>query len=144
MNLDTPEFPAAAHETPEHFKVYASDTGLLTSMYGPETQSALVRDAVEGAVRQGIYENLAFDMLAKSGFALNYYKDKNSTQEIEFLFEKDGSMIPVEIKPRKGKSVSLANYISAYRPPYAYKLVTGNLEAKDGRVSVPLYMAMFL
>ena len=53
-------------------------------------------------------------------------------------------MIPVEMKPRKGSSVSLGNYISAYGPPSAYKLVTGNLEKKKDSTALPLYMAMFL
>ena len=32
-----------------------------------------------------IYENLVFDMLIKRDFSLNYFKNDNSTQEIEFL-----------------------------------------------------------
>ena len=144
VNVGEPVFPSAAYEKTEQFKVYSSDTGLLTSMYGPETQSALVRDTLEGPARNGIYENLAFDMLSKAGIKLNYFKSETSTQEIEFLFERDGSMIPVEMKPRKGSSVSLGNYISAYGPPSAYKLVTGNLEKKKDSTVLPLYMAMFL
>lgn len=91
-----------------------------------------------------IYENLVFDMLLKRGFSLNYFKNDKNTQEIEFIYAKDGSVIPIEVKSKNGATVSLNNFIADYAPPYAYKLISGNLGSSDTKITLPLYMAMFI
>lgn len=144
VNVSTPLFPLVAYEKPEQFKVYVTDIGLLTSMYGFETQAALLKDTITGPAKGGIYENLVFDLLKKRGFTLNYYKNDKNTQEIEFIYTKDGSVIPVEVKSKNGATVSLNNFISEYQPPYAYKLISGNVGVSGTKVTLPLYMAMFI
>ena len=144
VNVSTPQFPLVAYEKPDQFKVYVTDIGLLTSLYGFETQTALIKDTLTGPAKGGIYENLVFDMLIKRGFSLNYFKNDKNTQEIEFLFVKDGSVITVEVKSKNGATLSLNNFIRDYAPPYAYKLVSGNLGVSDTKITLPLYMAMFL
>lgn len=71
VNVSTPQFPLVAYEKPEQFKVYVTDIGLLTSLYGYETQIASLKDTLTGPAKGGIYENLVFDMLMKRGMTLN-------------------------------------------------------------------------
>ena len=144
INVSTPQFPLIAYEKPEQFKVYVTDIGLLTSLYGFETQAALVKNKLTGPAKGGIYENLIFDILTKRGFSLNYFKNDKNTQEIEFLFAEKGCVIPVEVKSKNGATVSLNNFIKEYVPPYAYKLVAGNIGVDGEKITLPLYMAMFL
>ncbi len=144
INVSVPQFPLVAYEKPDQFKVYVTDIGLLTSLYGYETQVALLKDTLTGPAKGGIYENLVFDMLMKRGFSLNYFKNDKNTQEIEFVYVKDGSVIPIEVKSKNGATVSLNNFIAEYEPPYAYKLISGNLGVSDTKITLPLYMAMFI
>lgn len=144
VNVSTPQFPPVAYEKPEQFKAYVTDIGLLTSLYGYETQASLVRDTLTGPAKGGIYENLVFDMLVKRGFTLNYYKNDRSTQEIEFLFARDGHVIPIEVKSKNGTTLSLNKFIDEYAPPYAYKLTSGNLGVNGAKITLPLYMAIFI
>lgn len=144
VNVSTPQFPLAAYEKPEQFKVYVTDIGLLTSLYGYEAQITLLKDTLTGPAKGGIYENLVFDMLIKRGFSLNYYKNDKNTQEIEFLYAQDGSVVPVEVKSKNGATVSLNQFLTEYNPPCAYKLVSGNVGVSGAKVTLPLYMAIFL
>ena len=144
INVSTPQFPLVAYEKPEQFKVYATDIGLLTSLYGYETQVALIKDTLTGPAKGGIYENLVFDMLIKRGFILNYYKNDKNTQEVEFIYNKDCHVIPIEVKSKKGATPSLNNFIRDYKPPYAYKLISGNVGVIDTKITLPLYMALFV
>ena len=144
VNVSTPLFPLIAYEKPEQFKVYVTDIGLLTSLYGYDTQVALLKDTLTGPAKGGIYENLVFDMLLKRGFTLNYFRNDRNTQEIEFLYVHDGQVIPVEVKAKNGATVSLNTFISEYAPPYAYKLVSGNLGVSDTKITLPLYMAILI
>lgn len=144
VNVSTPQFPLIAYERPEQFKVYVTDIGLLTSMYGYETQAALWKDTLTGPAKGGIYENLVFDMLKKRGFSFNYYKNDNNTQEIEFLYVCDGNIIPIEVKSKNGATLSLNNFMDRYHPSCAYKLIAGNMGINGAKITLPLYMAIFL
>lgn len=144
VNVSTPMFPLIAYEKPEQFKVYVTDIGLLASLYGYDTQVQLMKDTLRGPAKGGIYENLVFDMLIKRGFDLNYYKNDRNTQEIEFLYSDDGQVIPIEVKSKNGATISLNNYIAEYEPPFAYKLISGNVGVLDKKITLPLYMAMFI
>lgn len=144
FNVSTPQFPLVAYEKPEQFKAYVTDIGLLTSLYGYETQAALLKNTLTGPAKGGIYENLVFDILIKRGFSLNYYKNDRNTQEIEFLYTRDGNVIPVEVKSKNGATLSLNQFLADFHPPCAYKLVSGNAGVNGAKVTLPLYMALFL
>ncbi len=143
-NLSVPLMPLVAYEKEEDFKIYVSDIGLLTSMFGYPTQIALYNDTLSGAAKGGIYENLIFDILIKKGKKLNYYKNQNNTQEIEFLYENESGVIPIEVKSSRGQTISLNEFIKDYNPQIAYKLITGNIGQTGKKLTLPLYMAMFL
>ena len=143
-NVSLPMLPLKAYEQPENFKLYTTDIGLTTSMFGFETQAALIKKTLKGPAKGGIYENLIFDMLYKRGFHLNYYKKSDNSQEIEFLFEKDGAAIPIEVKSKRGETESLNNFIMDFEPPYAYKLIDGNVGVNECKITLPQCMAMFI
>lgn len=143
-NVSLPEMPLKAYEQPENFKVYVTDIGLATHQFGFETQSALLRKELKGHAKGGIYENLIFDILHKRGLALNYYKNGENTQEIEFVFERSGEVVPVEVKSRNGLTTSMNEFIKKYNPTLAIKLIDGNVGVDGNKVSLPQFMAMFL
>lgn len=143
-NVSTPQLPLRAYEKQNEFKVYATDIGLTTALFGFETQAALVQDLLKGPAKGGIYENLIFDMLIKRGVNLHYIKKENSTQEIEFLMEQNCSIIPIEVKSKKGETHSLNEFLKEWNPPYSYKLTSTNLGEVESKITMPHYMAMFI
>ena len=74
LNVSTPLLPLIGYEQPNQFKIYATDIGIATAMFGFQTQVALMEDTLVGPAKGGIYENLIFDMLVKRGYKLNYIK----------------------------------------------------------------------
>ena len=143
-NVSTPQLPLRAYEKQNEFKVYATDIGLTTALFGFETQAALVQDILKGPAKGGIYENLIFDMLIKRGADLHYIKKENSTQEIEFLMEENCSIIPIEVKSKKGETHSLNEFLKEWNPPYSYKLTSTNIGEVENKITLPHYMAMFI
>lgn len=144
VNVSIPMFPTSAYEIENEFKIYCNDTGLLTAIYGYETQKSIVTNKLKGPAKGGIYENLIYDILTKKGYKLRYYKKQNSETEIEFLLDRDAEVIPVEVKSKNGATLSLNSFIEEYAPSVAYKLISGNVGVADTKVTLPLYMAMFL
>lgn len=143
-NVSTPQLPLRAYEKQNEFKVYATDIGLTTALFGFETQAALVQDILKGPAKGGIYENLIFDILIKRGVNLHYIKKENSTQEIEFLMEENCSIIPIEVKSKKGETHSLNEFLKEWNPPYSYKLTSTNIGEVENKITLPHYMAMFI
>ncbi|MBO6134916.1 MAG: ATP-binding protein [Lachnospiraceae bacterium] len=139
-NVKIPQIPLKAFYEIENFKIYMSDIGLLTCMYGLQTQLQLKRNGIKNTGKGGIFENLVFDMLNKKNYELYFYKDERSTQEIEFIYEEDESVIPVEVKSKNGKTISLNNFIKNYKPSVAYKVIYGNKGIEGVKKTIPYYM----
>lgn len=113
-------------------------------MYGFNTKLAILNGTLKGNAKGGIYENLIAEMLIKKGYSLHYYKKSDSTLEIEFLIEKNGEVMPVEVKAGNTQSVSLNNFIQENKPSVAYKLIDGNVGFTDSKLTLPHYMALFI
>jgi len=142
--IPTPLFPLKAYLDPDYYKVYATDIGILNAMYGFEMKSQIFYNKLKGPAKGGIYENLIADFLIKKQIPLYYYKPGENRQEIEFLLTEDGDVIPLEVKAGTGRTQSLDEFMDRYDPPYALKLITGNLGEERKIVTMPLYMAMFI
>ena len=143
-NVSTPLFPLSAYIDDNYFKVYLTDIGMLNVMFGFEMKAAIVNNTLTGPAKGGIYENLIADFLLKKGKPLNHYKPSENRQEIEFLLTAGESIIPIEVKAGNNSTISLDEFINKFDPPYAIKLVSGNLGKANKKITCPLYMVMFL
>ena len=143
-NVHDPYLPLMANAKNDEFKLYVNDSGLLMARYGMQTKLALLTKKLQGNAKGGIYENVISELLIKRGYSLYYYKTQNSSMEIEFVIEKDGGVVPVEVKAGNTATASLNNYLASFRPELAYKLIDGNIGSVDGKTTLPHYMVMFI
>ena len=143
-NVSEPEFPLAAYNRKNHFKVYVTDIGILNAMYGFRMKNEVYNNTLTGTAKGWFYENIIADILIKKGLTLNYFKPDEGKQEIEFLLTKEEGIIPVEVKSSNGRTVSMNEFIKRYDPPYALKFVSGNVGIDGKKVTLPLYMAIFV
>lgn len=142
--VTTPQFPLRAYEDESKFRVYLSDPGLLCAMYGFEMIAAIIRDELQGPMKGGIYENVVADMLIKAGRDLHYWMNDKGNIEIEFLLEKEASVVPVEVKAKRGATTSLNKLLEQDDMKYGYKLSAGNIGVSGKKITLPLYMALYL
>jgi predicted AAA+ superfamily ATPase len=144
VNVSTPQFPIVAYSKRNWFKVYLTDIGILTAMYGFEMKQAILKNTLAGHAKGGIYENLIADVFIKKQIPLYFYKPENNSQEIEFLLTEETNIIPIEVKSGNNTAVSLNRFLEDFSPPFGIKLITGNAGFSENKVTLPLYMAMFL
>lgn len=142
-NINEPYIPLEANAKKEQFKLYINDTGLLCSIYGFETKRGILNNTLKGNAKGGIYENAISECLIKKGYKLYYYKPDDN-HELEFLLEKEGSVVPVEVKAGNTSSVSLNNFIKDFAPHNAYKICDAGIGIVDSKKTIPHYLAMFL
>lgn len=144
--VDEPAVPLLLSKSTNLFKLFLSDVGLLACMYMNGIQIKILnreKDINFGSV----YENAAAQELKAHGFDLFYFNSKKQG-EIDFLVEKDGDVLPVEIKSGKDykKHAALSNVLDneRYAVPAAYVFHSGNVSTA-GKISYyPIYMIMFL
>ncbi len=142
-NISEPYIPLMANEKLDQFKLYINDTGLLTCMYGFETKRAILNNEIKGNARGGIYENIISECLVKRGYTLHYYKPDDD-HELEFLIEKDGEVLPIEVKAGNTASVSLNNFINDFSPSKAYKLIANRNGISGVKETLPHYFVLLL
>lgn len=143
-NVSTPIFPLTAYIKSNYFKIYLTDIGILNAMYGFDMKAQIYNNTLKGYAKGGIYENLIADILLKKNIPLIYYKPDEDQQEIEFLLTISGNIIPMEVKAGNTSTYSLNNFIKQFNPPYVLKLINGNLGMVDKKLTLPLYMVLFL
>lgn len=142
-NVHEPFIPLMANAIDNQFKLYINDTGLLLAMYGDETKKAVLTNTIKGSAKGGIYENAISEALIKRGYKLYYFKPDDN-REIEFVIEKDGYAVPVEVKAGNTSTISLNSFIEEFKPAHAYKLIGGNTGRVGSKITIPHYMVIFL
>ena len=83
-------------------------------------------------------------MLMQKGDPLYFYKPDENDQEIEFIISRNAQAVPIEVKAKRGETISLNSFIERRKPAVAYKLIDGNVGKADQKITIPHYMAMFI
>ena len=142
-NTTLPTLPLKAYEKDNEFKLYIADTGLLLALFGFATKQALLNGTLKGFAKGGIYENFVAETLVKNGYTLHYYKQGDSS-ELEFVIEKDGEVIPIEVKAGNAPTKSLDSFINNFEPSIAFKLIGGNVGMTEKKFTLPHFLALFI
>lgn len=145
-NATEPRIPLKLNEQQSRFKLYLSDVGLLTSIYGMGTKRMILgkEPNLNGG---GIYENAICQQLTANGL-FTYYYNSNRLGELDFIIEYQGRACPIEVKSGKDyKLHSALDHVlenAGYAIPEAFVFANGNIERKEKVTYLPVYMAMFL
>lgn len=130
----------------DFFRLYVTDISLLMAMRDFSLKQQIVENTVSGNTKGGIYEAVIADMLSKKGYELFFYKNETTRKELDFLIQKEGKVIPVEVKSANARANTLNDMLRKH-PAFggAYKMIDGNIGvSENGVISAPLYMTMFL
>ena len=146
FNTTEPTVPLLLNEKSTLFKLFLSDVGLLTSLYGKSCKLKIV--SKEKDINKGsVYENVVAQELYAHHYPLYYYNNKQKG-ELDFIIEHAGEILPIEVKSGKDyeKHSALDNILRVpeYGIKNAYVFSNDNVKTR-GQVSYfPIYMVMFL
>lgn len=138
--------PLAGNINTSYFKVIFLDIGLFHSVSGIYSETAREKDFTaifKGAVaEQFVGQELMAYQSPFTKAKLFYWgrQVKNSTAEIDYLIEKDGQVIPIEIKSGPtGRMKSLHTFIKKYGISNALKISQAPFLNGKPIVSLPFY-----
>ena len=123
------------------FKIYVSDLGLLAAKKDLAANDLLYMVEEINDFKGGMAENYVNVQLAINGYN-TYYWESERGAEIDFVIQRNGQLIPIEVKSADNtKAKSLKVYMETYKPAYAIKLSAKNFGFENGKKTVPLYAA---
>ena len=146
FNVTEPIIPLRINEKHSLMKVFMSDVGMLTTIYGKGCKLKLLsndKDINKGA----IYENIVAQELSNKDIDLYYYNSKR-LGEIDFLFEDNNGIVLIEVKSGKNytRHSAINNMLKEYGGSISKAIVfsVDNVREEGRVIYLPLYMLMFL
>lgn len=138
-------FPLQANKEPSSFKIYLSDTGLLSSKYGIPQQAYLSKSSNMQFIKGILAENYVASALLANGYD-PFYWESDGKAEVDFVIQtKQGEVIPIEVKSSHHvRSKSLQQFVLRYKPHYSIRISTKNFGFENNIKSVPLYAVFCL
>lgn len=130
----------------ENFRAYTTDLSLLIAMKDYSIKQHIIENTLMANTKGGLYECFIADVLIKKELPIFFYRNDTTKKELDFIIQKDGKVLPIEVKSGNTKASSLKWAMEKYNDiESAYKFVDGNVGVdENGIITMPLYMAMFI
>ncbi len=125
----------------DSFKIYVSDVGLLCAKKDVLAQDVTYMSDELNDFKGGMTENFVNSQLIFNGYKTYFWMSERGA-EIDFVIQRNGAIIPIEVKSADNtKAKSLNIYIKTFKPEYSIKISAKNFGFEDGKKTVPLYAA---
>jgi hypothetical protein len=138
--VESVQQPIAGFAERNSFKVYMLDVGLLACLGRIPPGTLIQGHELFTTYRGAFVENYVAQQLAASGSPLYYWKSGGNGAEVDFLYEHESTILPLEVKAGiNPKSKSLLAYDKRFKPAVLVRSTLLNL-IKNGRIlNIPLY-----
>ena len=131
---------------PTFSRIIFTDVSILSSRAYFSLKQHIVENTLTGNSKGGIYECAIADALYKKGYQIYFYKNETTKREIDVVIQKDGMVVPIEVKGGNTRANSLKSLMKNHKDiSYGYKFADGNIGVgEDGIITLPLYMIAFI
>ena len=144
-NLTNPEVPLDVYKDFTSFKLYMSDTGLLTMASRTPQEIILNLGEEDNRFLGAIAENYVAQHFTAKDKSLLYWRNDSKIggqAEIDFVLQEGANIVPVEVKAgERVTSRSLGVFVQKFKPAYSIRISGRNFGFENGIKSVPLYAA---
>lgn len=143
-NVTEAEIPLEASKKSNLFKLFLSDVGMLTTMYGSATIIKLL--SKEKEINCGaMFENFVAQELKAHGFENLYYFNNKKHGKVDFLIEYENDVLPIEIKSGKDyQTHSAMSYFCENKFSKGFVFSDYNFSISNNICYYPIYMMMFI
>ena len=140
-NVSAPRIPLKSYEDSSAFKLFVVDIGLLGAMSDLDSETIVNGNRIFTEFKGALTEQYVLQQLILK-HTTYYYSKPNSQQEIDFLIEVSGKVIPIEVKAEENlKAKSLRQFVEDNKPEVAYRLSMSPYRKEEWLTNIPLYCA---
>lgn len=136
-----PELPLSIYENLSAFKLYMLDIGLMGALVKTDPANILIKNDIFKEYKGGMTEQYVLQQMKSKDIAPVYYhKTDDSRLEIDFLIQRKGEMIPIEVKAEGNvRSNALSQFLS-HRPDLQAERYSMLPYKRQGNLTnIPLY-----
>lgn len=143
-NVTAPRIPLKSYEDRSAFKLFVVDVGLLGAMSALDSQTVINGNKIFTEFKGALTEQYVLQQLIIR-YTPYYYSKYNSQQEIDFLIERAGIVIPIEVKAEENlKAKSLRIFTQENKSEIAYRLSMSPYRKEEWLINIPLYCVQTL
>jgi uncharacterized protein len=138
-NISQATMPLKAYEDFNHFKLYLLDVGLLCAMANIDEQIILQHNLQLTHFKGAITEQFVLQQLIQNN-KMYYWSASNGQAEIDFVLEKNGHVIPIEVKAETNlQAKSMKVYQQKFAPTLAIKTSMVPFSVNNDLHNIPLF-----
>jgi predicted AAA+ superfamily ATPase len=145
-NATEPRLALEQNKKSSLVKLYNSDVGLLTSMYGNSVRAQILLQNDKMNLG-GVFENAVVQQLTAHGFPAYFY-NSHKLGELDFVIEYKGRILPIEVKSGKDYYIhsALDNVLlnREYEIEEAFIFANCDVQVDQNKIYLPVYMSTFL
>lgn len=138
--------PLSAYEDFSAFKLFLLDTGLMGAMSGLTPQALLEGNVLFSDYKGAITEQYVLQQLKSvKGLSIYYWSSDTSRGELDFLLQKDVSVIPVEVKAEENlQSKSLRFFVEKNAGLHGVRFSMSDYRKQEWMINYPLYSVGYI
>lgn len=138
--------PLSAYEDFSAFKLFLLDTGLMGAMSGLPPQALLEGNVLFSDYKGAITEQYVLQQLKSvKGLSIYYWSSDTSRGELDFLLQKDVSVIPVEVKAEENlQSKSLCFFVEKNAGLHGVRFSMSDYRKQEWMINYPLYSVGYI
>ncbi len=136
-----PSVPLKSYTDFSAFKLYMIDVGLLGALSELDPYSIVNGNSIFTEFKGALTEQFVLqELVAETKYTPYYYAGEKSTFEVDFVIQKDGGVVPIEVKAEDNlTSKSLKFYIDKFDPPVAIRTSTAGFRTQEKMINIPLW-----
>lgn len=136
--ITKPHFPLKSYTDSKAFKLYIHDVGLLNAMGNVDEKILLEPSKMFSEFKGSLTEQFVLQELTAKDVT-GYYWSEN-TAELDFVIEKENSIIGMEVKAEENlKAKSLKVFKAKYPDANCIRFSLSDYRKEDWLVNIPLY-----
>jgi predicted AAA+ superfamily ATPase len=135
-----------AYEDFNSFKIFMVDVGLLAAMAKVDVQTLIEGNTIFQEFKGALTEQYVLQQLiTQKDIDIFYWSPGNSLAEIDFLLQRAGEIIPMEVKAEENlQSKSLRVFSEKYHSKTVIRTSMANYRQESWMCNIPLYAVSFL
>ena len=137
--------PLKFYEDLSAFKLFFLDLGLLAALSGAPADMMLIGNQVFEEFKGMFTEQYVLQqMVAREDLQVYYWSSERSDGELDFLVQKGGRLLPVEVKAEENvKAKSLSHFVAAHEGMKGVRLSMSDYRDQTWMENIPLFAVLY-
>lgn len=136
-----PAIPLKAYEEPGAFKLFMTDTGLLSALCDIDARTLLEGNKIFTEFKGALTEQyVCQQIVSATDYPVFYWSAERSAAEIDFILQCNQTVVPVEVKAEENlQAKSLKVFKEKFAPEVSVRISMSDFREQDWMINIPLY-----